>query len=64
MSCNRLQNGVLKTKKMQENGLKTNEVGVKELGIKDAKVHWNLSSDELAKISVEKGMAQETSAGP
>ena len=63
MSCNRLQNGVLKTKKMQENGLKTNEVGVKELGIKDAKVHWNLSSDELAKISVEKGMAQETSTG-
>ena len=48
---------------MQENGLKSNEASVKELGIKDAIVHWNLSADELAKISVEKGMAQETSTG-
>ncbi|KYG83093.1 phosphoenolpyruvate carboxykinase (ATP) [Roseivirga seohaensis] len=48
---------------MQENGLKSNEASVKELGIKDAIVHWNLSSEELAKISVEKGMAQETSTG-
>ena len=33
------------------------------LGIKGSNVHWNLSPDELAKISVEKGLAQETSTG-
>jgi len=48
---------------MQETGLKSTTGSVSELGIKDATVHWNLSSEALAKISVEKGMAQETSTG-
>ncbi len=48
---------------MQENGLKSTKATVNDLGIKDATVHWNLSSEELARISVEKGMAQDTSTG-
>jgi phosphoenolpyruvate carboxykinase (ATP) len=48
---------------MQENGFNSSMSGIESLGIKNAKVHWNLSSEELAKISVEKGMAQETSNG-
>jgi len=48
---------------MQETGLKSTSASVSDLGIKDATVHWNLSSEELARISVEKGMAQETSTG-
>ena len=48
---------------MQENGLKSSMSSIENLGIRNAKIHWNLPSEELAKISVEKGMAQETSTG-
>lgn len=48
---------------MTENGLKAPKATVGNYGIKDATVHWNLSSEELARISVEKGMAEETSTG-
>ncbi|PIQ48986.1 MAG: phosphoenolpyruvate carboxykinase (ATP) [Cytophagales bacterium CG12_big_fil_rev_8_21_14_0_65_40_12] len=48
---------------MQENGLKSSMSSIENLGIRNAQVHWNLPSEDLAKISVEKGMAQETSTG-
>lgn len=32
-------------------------------GLKDAKVHWNLSPEELQAITVEKGMGKETANG-
>ncbi len=48
---------------MQETGFKSNKASVSELGIKNATVHWNLSSEELAKISTEKGMTENTSTG-
>lgn len=48
---------------MADNGLRAPGASVEELGIKDATAHWNLSSEELSKISVEKRMAEETSTG-
>ncbi|MBC8753409.1 phosphoenolpyruvate carboxykinase (ATP) [Kordia sp. YSTF-M3] len=36
---------------------------LKRYGIKDATVHWNLSPEELQKITVEKNMGKETSNG-
>jgi len=48
---------------MQETESKSTQASVGDLGIKNATVHWNLSSEELARISVEKGMAQETCTG-
>ena len=48
---------------MADNGLRAPGASVEELGIKDASAHWNLSSEELSKISVDKGMAKETSTG-
>ena len=48
---------------MQESGFKSPKASVEELGIKDATVQWNLPAGELAKIAVEKGMAEETNTG-
>ncbi len=39
------------------------ELGFEAYGIKDATVHWNLSSEELQTITVEKGMGRETANG-
>ena len=39
------------------------ELGLEAYGIKDATVHWNLSSEELQTITVEKGMGRETANG-
>ena len=36
---------------------------LKEYGIKDATVNWNLSPETLQKISVDKGMGKETANG-
>lgn len=36
---------------------------LEQYGIMDATVHWNLSSEELQKITIEKGMGQETANG-
>jgi len=36
---------------------------LKKYGIKDAKAHWNLSAEELQKITIEKGMGKETANG-
>lgn len=48
---------------MAENQETTQINRLHELGIKDAVAHWNLSPEELSKISVEKGLAKETSTG-
>ncbi|SHG58264.1 phosphoenolpyruvate carboxykinase (ATP) [Salegentibacter echinorum] len=36
---------------------------LEKYGLKDNKVHWNLSGEELQKITVEKGMGRETDNG-
>ena len=36
---------------------------VEKYGIKDAKVNWNLSPEELQKITIELGMGTETDNG-
>ena len=48
---------------MQELGNKTPNANLGTLGLTDGTVHWNLSSDELAKISVDKGMATIADSG-
>lgn len=48
---------------MADKGLKAPNANLDVLGIKDAIVNWNLSSDELAKIALENGEAKETSTG-
>lgn len=48
---------------MKEIGHKANEADVSILGINNATVYWNLCSEELAKISIEKAQATETSSG-
>lgn len=48
---------------MQEHGKKADNASVADYGIKDATAHWNLDPSELARISVEKGQATESSTG-
>ena len=48
---------------MNERGKRANNPTLTDLGIKNATVHWNLSPEELAKISIEKGQATLTSTG-
>lgn len=48
---------------MDIKGIKAPGATVEDLGIKNSTVHWNLSSEESASISVAKGMAKETSTG-
>ncbi|KAB1064503.1 phosphoenolpyruvate carboxykinase (ATP) [Salibacter halophilus] len=48
---------------MAEKGLKAENATVESLGIKGATAHWNLTSEELANISIDKEMAKETSTG-
>lgn len=48
---------------MKENGKKAANATVADYGIKDATVHWNLSPEALADISVELGQAQRTDTG-
>lgn len=36
---------------------------IEALGIKNAKVHWNLSPNKLAEIAIDKGMAKRASSG-
>ena len=48
---------------MINKGNSGNNASIENLGIKNATVYWNLSSEELSKISVEKGLAKETSSG-
>ena len=48
---------------MTETGKRANNATISDLGIKNATAHWNLSPDELAKISIQKGQASLTSTG-
>jgi len=48
---------------MTETGKRANNASITDLGIKNATVHWNLSPDLLANISVDKGQATLTSTG-
>ncbi|MFY0625537.1 MAG: phosphoenolpyruvate carboxykinase (ATP) [Reichenbachiella sp.] len=48
---------------MMESIMELKETGLEAYGIKDAIVNWNLSPEELQKITVEKGMGVETSNG-
>ncbi len=43
--------------------LETLDQNLETYGIKDAVVHWNLTSEELQKITLAKGMGRETSNG-
>jgi phosphoenolpyruvate carboxykinase (ATP) len=48
---------------MINKGNKGANASIENLGIKNATVYWNLSSDELIDVSVEKGLATMTSTG-
>jgi len=48
---------------MTEIGKRAKNATISDLGIKNATAHWNLSPEELAKISIEKGQATLTSTG-
>ena len=48
---------------MAETGTKALNAKISDLGIKNTTTHWNLSSDELSKISLKKGQARTTSSG-
>lgn len=46
---------------MSQNGLHSNALSY--LGIKDAKEHWNLSAEELSKLTVDLGMGKRADNG-
>jgi len=48
---------------MTETGKRANNATISDLGIKNATALWNLSPEELASISIEKGQATVTSSG-
>lgn len=48
---------------MTQNGKKNPNASLEVLGINNATVHWNVSPADLAKKSIELGMATETSTG-
>ncbi len=48
---------------MQEIGLRADNSTLSDLGIKDGTIYWNLTSDELTKIALEKKQAILTSNG-
>ena len=48
---------------MTQNGKKNPNATLEVLGINNATVNWNISSADLAKKSIELGMAEETSTG-
>ena len=48
---------------MTQNGKKNPSATLEDLGIKNATVNWNISPTDLAKKSIELGMAEETSTG-
>lgn len=41
----------------------TKTISLSELGIQDANIHYQLTSDQLHRISLEKGLAKEASSG-
>ncbi|HAW50925.1 MAG TPA: phosphoenolpyruvate carboxykinase (ATP) [Flavobacteriales bacterium] len=48
---------------MTHKGRRGGNASIENLGITDATIFWNLTSDELGKISIEKNLAVETSTG-
>ena len=48
---------------MTETGKRANNATISDLGINNGTAHWNLSPEELASISIEKGQATVTSSG-
>ena len=48
---------------MTETGKRATNATISDLGIKNATAHWNLTPEELASISIEKGQATLTSTG-
>lgn len=48
---------------MLELGRKPENTSLRDLGILDGKAHWNLTPEELIRISVQKGQAKNTSTG-
>ncbi|MBE9490203.1 MAG: phosphoenolpyruvate carboxykinase (ATP) [Bacteroidetes bacterium] len=48
---------------MQDLVVNSKNKDLREYGLKEAKVLWNLSSEELQKITIEKGIGKETSNG-
>ncbi len=48
---------------MPETQTPTQAAAMAALGIKEAKAYWNLSPDELADISIKKGLAKRASSG-
>jgi len=48
---------------MKTAGTVQNDTSLERYGVKDVTVNWNLSPEELQKITVEKGMGKETANG-
>jgi len=48
---------------MLESEITERKEAIEALGIKNATIHWNLSPDELADISIEQGLAKKASSG-
>ena len=48
---------------MSETNFSEKNGPIESMGIKDATVHWNLSPEELAEISIEQGLAKRASNG-
>lgn len=48
---------------MLESQITERNDAITALGIKDAIIHWNLSPDKLADISIEQGLAKKASSG-
>lgn len=48
---------------MSQSGLLEKSSAIEALGIKNTKIHWNLSSTDLTEISIEQGLAKRASSG-
>jgi len=48
---------------MKKNSIIPKNADLEKYGLKDVKAHWNLSPEELQKITIQKGMGKETPNG-
>jgi phosphoenolpyruvate carboxykinase (ATP) len=48
---------------MQDLAITSNRKNLEKYGLKNVKGHWNLSPEELQRITVEKGLGKETANG-
>ena len=58
-----LQNLINRKDTMKETGRRAVNTSVENYGIKNATVHWNLSSEELTQIAIDLNQAELTSSG-